>query len=153
MDAERLAHALRLAVDPPGGVSVEALQDLVHDDRSTSWDITTAATHLRVSPHSLRYYERIGLLTVARDRAGHRRYDAASVRRLVFITRMRASGMSIAELKRYIELVDSGPETVSERVDLLLSHRDALRRQIAQLQLSLAATEYKIAAYVEGPLP
>ncbi len=153
MDTEVLAQALRLAVDPPGGVNVEALQNLVRDDQSTDWDITTAATHLQVSPHTLRYYERIGLLVVTRDRAGHRRYDAAAVRRLVFITRMRASGMSIAELQRYIELVDAGPETVPDRLDLLMEHRDTLRRQITQLQLALAATEYKIATYTEGPRP
>ena len=153
MDPEVLARALRLAVDPPGGVRVEALQDLVRDDPSTDWDIATAADHLQVSPHTLRYYERIGLLEVGRNPAGHRRYDAAAIRRLVFITRMRTSGMSISELQHYIELVEAGPGTVPERRDLLLEHRDTLRRQITQLQLSLAATEYKIATYVEGPTP
>lgn len=66
---------------------------------------------------------------------------------------MRVSGMSISDLRRYIELVDSGAETVPERREMLLEHRDTLRAQIAQLQLSLAATEYKIATYQEGPLP
>lgn len=153
MDDETLARALRLAVDPPGGVNVEALRDLVRDDQSAAWDISTTATHLGVSPHTLRYYERIGLLTVARDRSGHRSYDAAAVRRLVFITRMRVSGMSLADLQRYLDLVDGGPHTVAERLDLIREHRDALRQQIAQLQLSLAATEYKIATYSEGPTP
>lgn len=153
MDDEALADALRLAVDPPGGVNVEALHDLVRDDQATAWDISTTAAHLRVSPHTLRYYERIGLLTVGRDRYGHRSYDAPAVRRLVFITRMRISGMPIADLQRYIHLVDAGPDTVPERLDLLLEHRDTLRHQITQLQLSLAATEYKIATYTEGPTP
>lgn len=153
MDNEALVDALRFAVDPPGGVNIEALRDLVRDDQTTSWDIGTTADHLQVSPHTLRYYERVGLLTVARDRSGHRSYDAAAVRRLVFITRMRVSGMSIADLQRYIHLVDAGAHTVPERLDLLLEHRDTLRRQIAQLQLSLAATEYKITTYTEGPTP
>lgn len=153
MDDEALADALRLAVDPPGGVNVEALHDLVRDDQTTAWDIGATAAHLQVSPHTLRYYERVGLLTVTRDRSGRRCYDAAAVRRLVFITRMRISGMPIADLQRYIHLVDAGPATVGERLDLLLEHRDTLRHQIAQLQLSLAATEYKIATYTEGPMP
>lgn len=153
MEDEALADALRLAVDPPGGVNVEALQDLVRDDQTTAWDISTTATHLGVSPHTLRYYERIGLLTVPKDHSGHRSYDAPAVRRLVFITRMRISGMPIADLQRYIHLVDAGPDTVPERLDLLLEHRDTLRHQITQLQLSLAATEYKIATYAEGPTP
>lgn len=150
---EALREALRLAVDPAGGVSVEALRELARDDDATDWDIATTAAHLGVNPHTLRYYERIGLVRVDRDGAGHRRYDAAAVRRLVFLTRMRTSGMPVSDLRRYVELVDDGQETVPERLDMLLEHRDTLRAQIAQLQLSLAATEYKISTYQEGPRP
>ncbi|MGF0118691.1 MerR family transcriptional regulator [Promicromonospora sp. Marseille-Q5078] len=150
---DALHEALRLAVDPPGGVSVEALRELARDDDATEWDIATTAKHLEVSPHTLRYYERTGLVRVARDAAGHRRYDAPAVRRLVFLTRMRTSGMSISDLRHYVDLVDAGQDTVSERLDLLLEHRDTLRSQIARLQLALAATEYKIATYQEAPQP
>ncbi|WP_037365059.1 MerR family transcriptional regulator [Amycolatopsis orientalis] len=150
---DALIEALRLAVDPPGTVSVEALRELARDDDADEWDIATTARHLGLNPHTLRYYERIGLVQVGRDSAGHRVYDAAAVRRLVFLARMRVSGMSISDLRRYLELVDSGEDTVPERREMLLEHRDTLRAQIAQLQLSLAATEYKIATYQEGPLP
>ncbi|MEU4563574.1 MerR family transcriptional regulator [Actinoplanes sp. NPDC023936] len=144
---EQLAQALRLAVDPPGGVSVHALRDLVADDDSRQWDIATAARHVGASPHTLRYYERIGLVTVPRNPAGHRVYDTPAIRRLVFLTRMRTSGMPISDLRQYIDLVDRGDVTIPDRLDLLLEHRDTLRAQIAQLQLALAATEYKIATY------
>lgn len=147
MESQELIDALRLAVDPPGGVNVEDLRELVRDDHAVEWDIATTAEHLGVSAHTLRYYERAGLVTVGRDELGHRKYDPAAVRRLVFITRMRVSGMSIADLRHYMELADSGPATMPERLDLLLEHRDTLKRQIAELQLSLAATEYKIAYY------
>lgn len=146
-DETALRSALRLAVDPPGGVSVEALRELARDDDAADWDVATAARHLGVNPHTLRYYERIGLVRVPRDAAGHRRYDARAVRRLVFLTRMRTSGMSISDLRHYVDLVDAGEQTAPERLDLLLEHRDTLRAQIAQLQLALAATEYKIASY------
>lgn len=150
---ETLREALRLAVDPPGGVSIESLRELARDDDSTEWDIATTASHLGMNPHTLRYYERIGLVGVPRDGAGHRRYDAAAVRRLVFLARMRTSGMSISDLRHYVDLVDAGRDTVSERMDMLLEHRDTLRSQITQLQLALAATEYKIANYQEAPRP
>lgn len=143
----QLIEALRLAVDPPGGVSVDALRDLVRGDDCAPWDITTMAQHVGVSPHTLRYYERIGLIEVGRDSSGHRRYDAATVRRAVFLTRMRTAGMSISDLQRYVVLVARGEQTVPERLDLLMEHRDTLRAQIAQLQLALATTEYKIATY------
>lgn len=148
-----LRHALRLAVDPPGGVSVEALRELTRDDDQADWDIATTSAHLGVSPHTLRYYERAGLVRVPRDTSGHRRFDAATVRRLVFLTRMRTSGMPISDLRHYVQLVDAGHDTVPQRLDMLLEHRDTLRSQITLLQLALAATEFKIATYQEGPRP
>lgn len=59
-----LADALRLAVDPPGGVNVDALRELTRADSEEDWGIAAAAEHLGVSPHTLRYYERIGLVVI-----------------------------------------------------------------------------------------
>ena len=143
---ERLEQALRLAIDPPGGLNTAALRDLIRDDENTQWDIATTAEYLGISAHTLRYYERAGLVKVGRDASGYRLYDAAAVRRLVFITRIRVSGMSIAQLQHYISLVEQGAETV-------LEHRDILRQRIEDLQLSLAATEFKIAMYQKGSRP
>lgn len=150
---ERLEQALRLAIDPPGGLNTAALRDLIRDDENTQWDIATTAEYLGISAHTLRYYERAELVKVGRDASGYRLYDAAAVRRLVFITRMRVSGMSIAQLQHYISLVEQGAETVQERLDLMLEHRDILRQRIEDLQLSLAATEFKIAMYQKGSHP
>ena len=129
-----LEQALRLATTPPVGVSVEALEDLALDDPAASWDVAQAAGHLGVSAHTLRY-------------------DSRAIRRLVFITRMRTAGMPIADLRNDLNLVDQGQQTTPQRLALMLEHRDTLRRQIGQLQLALAATEYKIATYQEGPTP
>jgi DNA-binding transcriptional MerR regulator len=60
---------------------------------------------------------------------------------------MRLSGMAIRDLQHYVELVDAGADTVPERLDMLVEHRDTIARQIRELTLSLAATEYKIATY------
>ncbi|OZC52788.1 MerR family transcriptional regulator [Rhodococcus sp. RS1C4] len=109
--------------------------------------ISEVAQLLGVSAHTLRYYERCGLIEVERDAHDHRLYDAAAVRRLVFLTRMRLSGMPMRDLQHYVELVDQGDDTVPERLDILVEHRDTIRRQILELQLSLVATEYKIATY------
>ena len=114
---------------------------------AAGWDIATTADRLGVSAHTLRYYERIGLVRVERDASGRRRYDAASVRRLMFLTRMRTSGMPIRDLRRYIKLVEAGRDTVPERLSLLTEHRDELRARIDELRLALSATEYKISVY------
>ena len=148
-DDAQLREALRLA-------SIPRSDNLGPADGpgAAGWDIATTADRLGVSAHTLRYYERIGLVRVERDPSGRRRYDAASVRRLVFLTRMRTSGMPIRDLRHYIELVEAGRDTVPERLALLTEHREGLRSRIDELRLALAATEYKIAAYtreLEGP--
>lgn len=129
-------------------MSVEAIHRLVDStDLPASMTIAEVAELLDISPHTLRYYERAGLVEVARDSNGHRVYHAGAVRRLVFLTRMRLSGMPMRDLQHYISLVDAGEHTTPERLDILLEHRDTIRRRIRELTLSLAATEYKIATY------
>ncbi|MDF0528842.1 MerR family transcriptional regulator [Tsukamurella sp. 8F] len=131
-----------------GTLPVETIHRLVDaGDDPRPMSIAEVAELLDLSPHSIRYYERAGLLTVARDGLGHRVYDAEAQRRLVFVTRMRLSGMPMRDLQHYVELVDAGDDSISERLDMLLEHRDTIRRRMRELTLSLAATEYKIATY------
>jgi DNA-binding transcriptional MerR regulator len=130
---------------PPSIEAIYRLTDLTGVPESMV--IAEVADFLDVSPHTLRYYERAGLVEVARDSNGHRVYDAAAVRRLVFLTRMRLSGMPMRDLQHYVSLVDAGEATVPERLDMLLEHRDTTRRRIRELTLSLTAIEYKIATY------
>jgi DNA-binding transcriptional MerR regulator len=141
-----LTRALEMIGDDP--VSVEAILRLT-DTAGTAESMTTAgvADLLDVSAHTLRYYEREGLIKVGRDGLGHRVYDSDAVRRLVFLTRMRLSGMPMRDLQHYIALVDEGEATVPDRLDMLIEHRDTIRRRIRELTLSLAATEFKIATY------
>ena len=128
--------------------SIEVIHRLSNAaDIEAPMTIADVADMLDVSPHTLRYYERAGLIEVGRDSSGYRAYDAEAVRRLVFLTRMRLSGMPMRDLQHYIELVDAGEDTVPERLDMLIEHRDMIRRRIRELTLSLAATEYKIATY------
>ena len=141
-DDARLREALRLDSVPPSDNVGPAT-----GPGAAGWDIATTADRLGVSAHTLRYYERIGLVRVDRDASGHRRYDAAGVRRLVFLTRMRTSGMPIRDLRRYVALVEAGRDTVPERLSLLTEHRDGLRTRIDEVRLALSATDYKIAAY------
>ncbi len=109
MDSNQaLRDALRLAVDPPGGVSLEALHELARPDEEADWDIATTAEHLGGQPAHPAVLRAGG---PGHDPARHRRrrrFTAATVRRLVFLTRMRASGMPISDLRRYVALVDAG---------------------------------------------
>ncbi len=100
-----------------------------------------------VSGHTLRYYERIGLVTVDRDAAGHRRYGPQAIARVIFLTRLRLSGMPIADITEYVRLIDGGEATVPARLALLQAHRARTAAQIEELKYSLAVIDYKIATY------
>ncbi|HJE89898.1 MAG TPA: MerR family transcriptional regulator [Dietzia timorensis] len=118
--------------------------------------VAQAAELLAMSAHTIRYYERAGLLAVPRDSAGNRCYGEPEMRRLEFLRRMRASGMSMAALTRYIELVAEGESTVPERLALMQAHRDGIVDQLRELRAALAATDYKIATYggeLDGQCP
>lgn len=117
------------------------------DDLPETLGIAEVADLTGITAHTLRYYERIGLLAVARDAAGRRTYDRAALGRVVFITWLRLSGMPIASVTRYIELVQAGPETADERLALLVEHRAAVASHLRDLQAALAVVDYKIAAY------
>lgn len=108
--------------------------------------VAEAAELLAVSPHTVRYYERAGLVRIDRSASGHRRFDETALRRLLFLIRMRSSGMSIADLHRYVELVDQGA-SVAERREMMLRHRAQILDRIAELQAALAVTDYKIETY------
>ena len=122
-------------------------QDASVPDPDAMLTIAEVAQRCGVSAHTLRYYERIGLLDVARDAAGHRVYTARDHARVVFLTRLRMTGMPIRELQRYVALVRDGDATVPERLQMLLEHRDAVRAQIQELAFALETVEFKIAAY------
>lgn len=100
-----------------------------------------------LTAHTLRYYERIGLLTVGRDSGGRRAYRDPDIGRITFITRLRSTALPISEVQRYFELVDSGPRTEPERLALLEKHRENVQQQLADIQDALAAIEFKIELY------
>jgi DNA-binding transcriptional MerR regulator len=122
-------------------------QDAAVPEPGTSLSIAEMAERTGVSAHTLRYYERIGLLDVPRDTAGHRRYGAGDFARVVFLSRLRMTGMPIRALQRYVALAGEGEGTVPERLVMLEAHRDAVRAQLQELALALETVEFKIASY------
>ena len=98
-----------------------------------------------LSIDTLRWYEREGLLDqVPRDSAGRRRFDRRDLKRLVLLIRLRATGMPVAEMRRYAELLRAGPSTDLDRALLLEAHRDRVQAHIADLQRDLELINRKI---------
>jgi DNA-binding transcriptional MerR regulator len=116
--------------------------------RSADLTIAEVAASTGLSAHTLRYYERIGLLDpVARVTGNQRRYDTEDLAWLAFLQRLRATGMPIRDMQRFAELRRAGPNTMAARRALLENHRDEVLERIAELQRDLAALTDKISHY------
>jgi DNA-binding transcriptional MerR regulator len=101
-----------------------------------------------LSAHTIRYYERIGLLPYAdRDRSSQRDYDASILVWIAFLGRLKATGMPIREMLRYAELRQRGSATEADRRELLSQHRDRVRAHVVNLQTCLLVLDTKIAGY------
>lgn len=101
-----------------------------------------------LSAHTLRYYERIGLLDpVDRGPDGRRRFRETDLAWLSFLTRLRTTGMPIREMREFAELRRVGDATAPARLELLRRHRNAVRRRIADLTDCLDALDTKIDHY------
>jgi DNA-binding transcriptional MerR regulator len=110
--------------------------------------VAEAAREAGVSAHTLRYYERAGLLTpVERNGSGHRRFTPEEVEWVVMITRLRATGMPIRRIREYAELVWAGEGNERERLAIMEAHREQVLRQLAEIERNLELIDYKIGLY------
>ncbi|TCC62378.1 MerR family transcriptional regulator [Kribbella pittospori] len=111
--------------------------------------IAEAARRTGVSVHTLRYYERAGLVvtTVDRTAGGRRRYHQLDLDWIKICTRLRATGMPIRTIREYAELVTAGRGNEKERLNLLESHRAEVLAKLADLQDNLELIDHKIDVY------
>ncbi len=114
--------------------------------------IAEAAAHTGLSADTLRYYERGGLLLrpVGRSATGHRRYVEGDLRWIQMVTRLRATGMPIRDVRRYAGLVRAGDGNETERLELLQGHRRTVLQQLAEVQEHLGAIDAKIGIYTDA---
>jgi DNA-binding transcriptional MerR regulator len=116
----------------------------------TSRDLTIseAAERTGLTRHTLRYYERDGLmLGVGRAGSGHRRYSESDLGWIELITKLRATGMPIREVRRYAELVRAGDGNEGERLALLRAHRNRVLAKLETIAAHLNAIDMKISYY------
>jgi len=116
--------------------------------RDAGYTIRSMAERCGMTAHTLRYYERVGLIQpVGRARNGHRRYSEADEAWLHFLHCMRAANMPIRDMQRYAGLRERGDATSLERRKLLEDHQATIEAQIAELQKAHDLLTYKIANY------
>jgi DNA-binding transcriptional MerR regulator len=117
---------------------------------ATALTISDAARATGVSAHTLRYYERAGLLDpVDRAASGHRRYAEEDIARIQFLTKLRSTGMPIRQIRQYAELMRHGDDTHEARLALLEAHREAVRSHLDETARNLELIDYKIDYYRE----
>ena len=113
----------------------------------TTWSTREAAEKCGLSQHTLRWYERIGLLDrVERGTDGRRRFADRDVDWLLLLSKLRATGMPVRDMQRYAELVRSGAGQ-RQRLELLQQHREVVRQAITDRQECLQLLDNKIRTY------
>ena len=106
-----------------------------------------------ISPDTLRYYERIGLLPpVNRSESGIRDYDEIDLKRVEFIKCMRSAGLPIEVLIEYVSLVRQGDQTSETRKEILVEQRAQLAAKMEEMQKTLDLLDYKIEVYEKALL-
>ncbi len=107
--------------------------------------VREASEFTGLSAHTLRYYERAGLIQpVARNGSGHRRYAQTDLEHLRFLHCLRDTGMSIQRMQDYAALASQGRGTLDARRELLESHRRDVQARVQELETKLKIIDAKI---------
>lgn len=117
-------------------------------DGQDHYTISEVVAVTGLTAHTLRWYERIGLMPhIDRSHTGQRRYSNRDLDWLAFVGKLRLTGMPVAHMVRYAELVRVGEDTFEERRELLESTRRDVLSRIAELQDTLSVLDFKIDFY------
>ena len=98
-----------------------------------------------LTAHTLRYYEKEGLLTgVARSAGGFRQYSDEDMEWLGLVCCLKNTGMPLQEIARFVKLAHEGDRTLEERVELLKDHREKLIERMGEMQRYLEKITWKV---------
>ncbi len=114
------------------------------------YTIKQVAERVGLTAYTLRYYEKEGLLPlVERDEHGNRLFNDHDIEWVMLICCLRDTGMSVGEIRRYVDLCMEGDETVTIRRQVILQHKCAVEKQIEQMNNCLAKINKKLGYYDE----
>ena len=117
----------------------------IQNEKLTIQQVTKATG---LSAHTLRYYERIGLIhPIEREQNTRRRYTTDDLGWIDFLLKLRATGMSIKDMQKYAALQRQGESTLAARVEMLKSLRDKVEAHVDELNEHLKLIHYKIETY------
>lgn len=112
------------------------------------YTINEVANICNISPYTLRFYDKEGLLPfVSRNRSGNRQFSDSDLNVIKLICCLKNTGMQVKDIKRYIDLVMQGQETSGQRKQIMIEHRKTVLNQIDNLKKNLNIIDLKIALY------
>ena len=112
------------------------------------YSVKEAAEILGVSVHTVRYYDDSGLIPeVQRDKNNHRVFSDSSLEWLFICVTLRSTGLSVKEIKRYVDLYQQGDLTLKERYDLMRAQRDRVLLELEDLKRRLKLLDRKVEYY------
>lgn len=112
--------------------------------------ISRASQLTGLSRHTLRYYEKIGLIeSIKRAGDGHRYYSESDISWIEFLNRLRITGMPISQMKIFADLRRRGDSTTRERREMLEDFKNDLYERLTDLNRHLVAIEQKVKHYRE----
>lgn len=112
------------------------------------FSIQQVASMTGLSTHTLRYYEKIGLIkNVQRDQTGYRQYTDVDLAWIQFLIRLRVTGMPMLKMKQFSDLRQKGDSTITARKELLEEHYKDVLGKIEELELNSQRIEEKMAHY------
>jgi DNA-binding transcriptional MerR regulator len=132
-------------------------QDITTTKPDATLTIREMAAVSGISEYTLRYYEKVGLINpVPRDgSSGHRRYSAETVQRLETLACLRASGLSLDDMRQYLRLREHGRESAAEQKALFQAHAEKVAEEIRRLKVRQRFLDGKVAywdAQMKGDL-
>ena len=109
-----------------------------------AYTVGEMARRLGVPASTIRYYDKEGLLPfVGRSSGGIRVFTEKDFEWLRIIECLKKTGMSLRDIREYIELAMQGDETIDQRLELFRNQREVLRNRLAELQETMETLEYK----------
>lgn len=116
--------------------------------------IKEVSQRLGLTPDTLRYYERVGLIPpVNRNKNGIRDYTENDYQWIEFIKCMRQSGLPVEVLIKYVRLFQQGEETNQSRKEILIEQRDLISQKVEELQKTIIRLDKKIEMYEQNLIP
>ncbi len=114
------------------------------------YTVKAVAEMTNLSPHVLRYYEKEGLLPhIKRTKSGIRQYTDADLEWLGLICCLKNTGMSIKQIRDFVNLSTQGPQTLKARCAMLLAHQKEVEEHIAETNKHLERVSHKIAYFTK----